>query len=458
MTILSKILTPLAATCAVCAAAYPSHAEAASVLVTNCSDAGPGSLRAVVANAHSGDLIDMRALSCTRIVLTSGAIPVTQASLTLLGAGESNTVVDGNNANRVFLHAPAANTSWSSPDSATLRLLHMSAVHGLDEKTQGAEGGCIFSLGNVRLEYAQVHHCVARSTTPTLPFAHGGAIFAAGDVVMFHAAVFSSMAESDIDAIGGGVYAGDLLHVDRSSIHDNSSSGYAGGAYGSRVFATYSTIRDNDAYVFGGGLWSNGATVFNKSTLSGNQCRYGSGGGTFMGAIGDVVISDSTISGNISVHAPAGIELDGSSRRVSVVNTTIAFNAAVEGAGDGGGGITQSGTVRYNSSIIARNTIGGRPDDIFGRPYGAGARMTGANNLIETAKLVVPNDTIRTDPLLAPLANNGGGTLTHALRDGSPAIDHGNNVAGFFYDERGVGYPRVVGSRADIGAFESQAP
>lgn len=454
---ISKVLTLLVAGGVICAVAYPSGVDAASVVpVTDCNDAGPGSLRAVVANAHSGDLIDMRALSCTRIVLTSGAIPVTQASLTLLGAGESNTVVDGNNASRVFLHAPAGNTSWSSPDSATLRLLHMSAVHGLDEETQGAEGGCILSLGNVRLEYAQVHHCVARSTTPTLTFAQGGAIFAAGNVVMFHAAVFSSTAGPGIDTIGGGVYAGDLLHVDRSSIHDNSSSGWAGGAYGNRVFVTYSTIRDNNADDLAGGLMSSGATVFNKSTLSGNQAEH-IGGGSFgeLSENGDVVISDSTISGNTSMHTPAGIEIDGSSKRVSVVNTTIAFNTAAELflPLDDGGGITQSGTVRYNSSIIARNTVGGRSDDIYGRPYSA-ARMTGANNLIEATNLVVPTDTIRTDPLLAPLADNGGRTLTHALRDGSPAIDHGNNIAGFLYDQRGVVYPRVKGARADIGAFE----
>lgn len=440
-----------------CLFCWAGVSKAAVLEVANCDNSGPGSLRNRIAAAASGDTIDLSRLTCSRIVLTSGAIPLTQASLTLLGAGESNTVVDGNNAGRVFLHAPAANTSWSSPDSATLRLVRMSAVHGLDEETQGAEGGCIFSLGNVRLEYAQVHHCVARSTTLTLPFAQGGAIFAAGDVVMFHAAVFSSMAESDIDAIGGGVYAGDLLHVDRSGIHDNSSSGAAGGAYGDRVFVTYSTIRDNDADYMAGGLMSSGAAVFNKSTLSGNQAER-IGGGSFgtLSENGDVVISDSTISGNISRHSPAGIEIQASrSKRVSVVNTTVAFNTAAEAFPllIDGGGINQSGTVRYNSSIIARNTVGGRPNDIYGRPN-SGARMTGANNLIGVTNLVVPNDTIRTGPLLAPLADNGGRTLTHALRDGSPAIDHGNNIAGFLYDQRGAGYPRVKGVCADIGAFE----
>jgi len=38
---------------------------------------------------------------------------------------------------------------------------------------------------------------------------------------------------------------------------------------------------------------------------------------------------------------------------------------------------------------------------------------------------------------------------------GSPAIDAGSNGGGFLWDQRGPGFPRVVGPRADIGAFES---
>jgi len=40
------------------------------------------------------------------------------------------------------------------------------------------------------------------------------------------------------------------------------------------------------------------------------------------------------------------------------------------------------------------------------------------------------------------------------LLDGSPAIDRGNNEAGLLYDQRGIGFPRVKGVGADIGAYE----
>ena len=68
----------------------------------------------------------------------------------------------------------------------------------------------------------------------------------------------------------------------------------------------------------------------------------------------------------------------------------------------------------------------------------------------------MPADTLTgIDPQLLPLADNGGPTQTHALASDSPAIDLGNDVAGEAWDQRGPGFPRVIGARADIGAFES---
>src|SRR5688572_3236249 len=79
-------------------------ANAATRAVGNCNDSGAGSLRAVVATATSGDVIDLRSLGCSRILLTSGSIAVPQASLTLLGRTRYALTVDGNRTDRVFLH------------------------------------------------------------------------------------------------------------------------------------------------------------------------------------------------------------------------------------------------------------------------------------------------------------------------------------------------------------------
>ena len=62
------------------------------------------------------------------------------------------------------------------------------------------------------------------------------------------------------------------------------------------------------------------------------------------------------------------------------------------------------------------------------------------------------------DPLLGPLANNGGPTQTHALIAESPAINAGPPGATFpgnNFDQRGEGFPRVSNNRVDIGAYEA---
>ena len=91
-----------------------------------------------------------------------------------------------------------------------------------------------------------------------------------------------------------------------------------------------------------------------------------------------------------------------------------------------------------------------------------GATITdNGGNLIGTAAAPV-------DPLLGPLADNGGPTLTHALMPGSPALDAGDPaaVAGMNgvpeFDQRGAPFTRVYdvdgvgGPRIDIGAYEAQ--
>lgn len=64
------------------------------------------------------------------------------------------------------------------------------------------------------------------------------------------------------------------------------------------------------------------------------------------------------------------------------------------------------------------------------------------------------------DPLLGPLADNGGFTFTHALYPGSPAIDAGDPANCPATDQRG--FPRPLdgdglnGPRCDMGAYEAE--
>jgi hypothetical protein len=87
--------------------------------------------------------------------------------------------------------------------------------------------------------------------------------------------------------------------------------------------------------------------------------------------------------------------------------------------------------------------------------------LNGANIVQQYAALgpfIVTGPLYASDPLLGPLANNGGPTLTMLPQPGSPAINNGfvAFAAGINFDQRGLGFPRVVGAAVDIGALEVQ--
>ncbi|MBK9609476.1 MAG: DUF11 domain-containing protein [Betaproteobacteria bacterium] len=60
------------------------------------------------------------------------------------------------------------------------------------------------------------------------------------------------------------------------------------------------------------------------------------------------------------------------------------------------------------------------------------------------------------NPLLGPLASNGGPTQTRALLAASPAINAGANPFPLAFDQRGDPYLRDFGGQPDIGAYELQ--
>jgi hypothetical protein len=68
----------------------------------------------------------------------------------------------------------------------------------------------------------------------------------------------------------------------------------------------------------------------------------------------------------------------------------------------------------------------------------------------------VASDIRNNDPLLGPLTNNGGDTLSRMPSLGSPAIDAGQNaLATGFWDQRLLGYPRIMNNVINIGAIET---
>ncbi|WP_406698511.1 choice-of-anchor Q domain-containing protein [Singulisphaera sp. Ch08] len=260
---------------------------------------------------------------------------------------------------------------------------------------------------------------------------------------------------------GGGIsIRTGTLTVTNSTLSGNTAGGsiytlgYGGGVYNlsGTVTATNSTLSGNSAH-YGGGIYSNsGILAVTDSTLSGNSASlrgFGSGGGIFNTTFGMVTITNSTLSGNSADGTGGGISNGGPSDggTLTVINSTLSGNSA--GVGSFGGGIfNYVGSVAIITSLFV-NPAGGNLAQ-----GNAASFVSGGHNLFSDAPAVAlhPTDLINTDPLLGPLADNGGPTQTMALLPGSPAIDAGLARLGVATDQRGV--PRPQGAAPDIGAFE----
>jgi hypothetical protein len=398
----------LATDCVALGAGRP-DLPAGAIAVTNCDDAGPGSLRDAVAAAASGDTIDLTQLDCSTITLTSGAIGVAEDDLALIGPGAALLSIDGNGQSSVVRHS----------GTGTLSFTGLTLTHGYFAQYYG-HGGCVFSPANVALYGSAVSDCIV-----TGGFARGGGLFAVHDLTLVDSVVSGNLADGgNLDASGGGFLVGGYLRVVDSTIRDNIAR---------------TAPAPEGTFSVGGAADTFGDVLIVGSTISGNQAK--NVAGLVFEAHGSptAVMVDSTVSGNMPTeNGPFGGVYAG--LPLSIYNSTIAFN--------GGIGLISAYAVVLQSTIIADNVA-------FDLRLFPGGSVSGANNLINIAP-VVPPDTLRGCALLQPLADNGGPTLTHALIHTSPAFDAGNNPRGVANDQRGDGFARVVGASADIGAFEWQ--
>ncbi|QSJ14074.1 cadherin-like domain-containing protein [Nostoc sp. UHCC 0702] len=220
---------------------------------------------------------------------------------------------------------------------------------------------------------------------------------------------------------------------------------------------TNSTISNNNSGGgFGGGGIANTSGTVNviNSTISGNTATFGGG----IASNGTLTVTNSTISGNTAGLFGGGIVAAGA---VTLTGSTITNNTADsdnDGSGNGGGIASFGGTITAQNTIIAGNfDTGNEAPDVFGNIAGD------ANNLIGTlagasGTIGTLSDIVNPNPGLAALANNGGPTQTHALLEGSAAVNAGNNAlipSTVTTDQRGAGFPRIIGGTVDIGAYES---
>lgn len=303
---------------------------------------------------------------------------------------------------------------------------------------------------------------------------NGGGISTSGSVNITGSTISTNFANSG----GGGINidADGSLTMTDSTVSGNSAIDRGAGIFNNFGIATIadSIITTNAAGNNGGGIASNGTLNVNNTTVSGNSTETGGGGG--IGTGGPATITNSTISGNSAGFNGGGIfnfNSGAAGSNATVTNTTISGNSA---RNSGGGIFNFDGTIALNNTTLtdnsARNSGGGLfngnsatlTNSIIANSDGAdvvnnGGATTNTTgvNLIEDGSLTGTN-ILNQDPSLGPLQDNGGSTQTHALLSGSPAIDAGSNAQvppDFDSDQRGFGYPRIVGTKVDLGALEA---
>jgi hypothetical protein len=373
-----------------------SAASAATITVSSTKDSGAGSLRQAIEGAGSGDTIVLPA-SKTPYEVTSDALFI-EKNLTIDGAGAANTVINAMGSETIIFEVRSA-------------IATMSGLTITGSKQAGIQLGEGVTSASLTLSAVAV----------------------------------SGNGKAGIDGAAVETYAHSALTVDASTIENN--EGYNGAALylGGQGTIANSTIANNRSLAGGdgGGLQSNELLTMTGDTVAHNT-SLNSGGGLFLG--GHTTITNSTISENQAADG-GGLENRNS---LTLLNDTIAGNESTGGHGSGGG---------IDGSATATNTIIADNSDNEGHIDNCSEALTAGGPNLENGKecgFAAHGGISEANPLLGPLARNGGPTETQRLLPGSPAIEGGANTECPATDQRGI--VRPVGLKCDIGAVEYAPP
>jgi hypothetical protein len=148
---------------------------------------------------------------------------------------------------------------------------------------------------------------------------------------------------------------------------------------------------------------------------------------------GTATVRNSTVANGLGF----GLINDGGAT-TSFFNSTVAFNE--------NGGVENKGTESLTNTIVAENTGAG---DCVGK-------ATTSDHSLDSDGSCGVGALSKMNPLLAPLANDGGTTLISSLKKGSPAIGAGDEATCTKEDQRGAKRAKACSIGAD--EYSSQAP
>jgi parallel beta helix pectate lyase-like protein len=389
----------------------------------------------IAANAHrGGDTIVLASRKRYELSLAStgedkaanGDLDITSGPLTIVHRGRGTATIDANRTDRVF-----------DIGRATTTLDKLTIIGGYSNKTDadGDGGGIVVGdLGDAPLTILRSR--IIHNRAPWVGGNGGGIDSDSSRQVRL---IDSDVSNNDSGGSGGGIEAspdGQLL-IQGTTVSRNKAA-QAGGVmvFGPPVRIVDSAVANNlasagpDVEGDGGGIYigNKGRLDLTNSTVA-NNGAYTSGGGIFSDAGGHAAVNFSTIARN---RADADNKFGGTTGGVHLRTTGVAVPA----------------TARVANSIVVLNVeTGGAGADCGGIGFlGTGINLISTTNQ-GTCSNVAP--IVAANPLVGPLASNGGPTQTIALLAGSPAMGAAGAGRTPARDQRGV-----KRTDPDLGAYE----
>ncbi len=360
------------------------------------------------------------------ITFNCGAGPVTiPFTFTLaFGSGEPPVTIDGNDSitfDGAGLTSGMIAVFGGSTSLPDVTFKHLVIANGNNTGGLGA-GGAIQNFGKVTLDSVTVRNSRANSAGAIFQEPCTGCLM---PVLAATGCLFQNNTGAGAISLQGGV-----LSIEQSTFAGNSAPG--SGAIEIFANSTFTVDARIDRSTFTG----NAATSFNGGAINVESLNPGS----------VVRIVNDTFTGNSVPANGQGAAIYAGTGPVVITNCTIAGNT---GGSAGGAVYFASPAISMNNTILASNSGGNCS-------FSGGITLAGGHNL-QFGDSTCTGVTVA-DPLLGPLADNGGATQTMALGTGSPAIDAGDNTLAPTIDQRGVARDdgdhdgKVV---ADIGAYEA---